>query len=179
MTARPGTGGAVAGAAEARALLASGTAREVLARIVPGDPLALRGRIAARLAREALLCDAEHALLSAQALCAWHAAGGLAAPSVTAWLDERVEAALAGVLAEPEPGASLATFALPLGLDPGPLAGALARFARLPPGERHAFVALVLDGGDADRVARARGLSLTELARRARAALEVFRRSPA
>jgi hypothetical protein len=37
----------------------------------------------------------------------------------------------------------------------------------------------VLDGGDADRVARARGLSLTELARRARAALEVFRRSPA
>jgi hypothetical protein len=158
----------------ARALLGSGPPREVLARIVPDDPLALRRRVGARLAEGALLCDAEQVLLRAQALCAWHARSGREAPDLERWLDERVDEALAAILAEAEPGDALAAFATPLALDAAALAEACARFDRLPVEQREAFFALVLaDGGD--RAARARGLSLTELARRARAALEPFR----
>ena len=43
-----------------RRLLAGGGAREVLARIVPGDPLGIRRRVATRLRAEALLLDGDH-----------------------------------------------------------------------------------------------------------------------
>ncbi len=163
-------------------LLRTGTAHEVLARIVPEDPLGLRARIGSRLAELALLCDLERVLLTAQALCALEARSWRGEPELSGWLAERVEEALATVLAE-DGGASerrlaepFPLFAAQLALDAHVLAAACGRFNRLPFEQREAFFALVLDAGGADRLARARGLSLSELARRARAGLEPFLR---
>lgn len=167
--------------ARARELLLTGTSREVLARIVPEDPLHLSARLSLRLAQRALLLDLEPTLLRAQALCALHAATWRGEPALSCWLDQRVEEALAAGLSEElcegVGAAPLALFAAPLALDPRHLARACARFNRLPFEQREAFFALVLDALGADRLARARGLSLSELVRRARAALEIFRRA--
>ncbi len=172
-------GEAAPGESRAHELLLTGTRHEVLARIVPEDPLELGARLGARIAERALLLDVERALLCAQALCALHAVSWRGEPALAGWLDLRVEEALTAVLSEEsqEGGNAepLALFAAPLGLDPRNLARACARFNRLPFEQREAFFALVLDGVAADRLARARGLSLSELARRARAGLELFR----
>jgi len=170
--------GAEAGGA-AQHLLLTGSAAEVLARIVPEDPLGLRGRIGVRLEERALLLDPEGVLLAAQALCALHAPLWRGEPPLDTWLEERVEEALAECLAEdalgPPRAAGLEAFARPLSLEPVSLAMACARFHRLPFEAREAFFALVLDARAPERLARARGLSLSDLARRARAALELFR----
>lgn len=148
---------------------------------MPEDPLELGARLGARITERALLLDVERALLSAQALCALHAASWRGEPALARWLDQRVEEALATVLSEESLEADsaepLELFAAPLALDPRDLARACARFNRLSFEQREAFFALVLDGVAADRLARSRGLSLTELARRARAGLELFRRA--
>jgi hypothetical protein len=164
-------------------LLLTGTPREVLARIVPEDPLGLRQRIGARIAARALLLDVESLLLRAQALCSLRAAAWRGDPELGVWLDQRVEEALAAVESDgpdqPEVAPApedLALFAAPLALEPGALARGCARFNRLPFEQREAFQAVVLDAVAVDRLARARKLSLTELLRRARAGLDVFRR---
>ncbi len=168
----------------ARELLWTGTPREVLARLVPEDPLGLRARVAQRLGERALLCDAERVLLIAQATCALQASTWRGDPDLPTWLAARVEEALSVVLTEEASGLDggrrdpLRTFAEPLALDPRRLAAACARFNRLPFEQREAFFALVLDSTGLDRLARARGLSLSELARRARAGLQVFRPAP-
>jgi hypothetical protein len=174
---RPGSDGAPGAARE---LLLFGTPREVLARIVPEDPLGLRERIGARVIARALLLDVERVLLQAQALCSLRAAAWRGRPELDVWLDQRVEEALAAALSD-EPGEAqspedLALFAAPLALEPSALARGCARFNRLPYEQREAFHAVVLDTVALDRLARARKLSLSELARRARAGLEVFRR---
>jgi len=169
------------GAPGAAALLLTGTAREVLARLVPEDPLGLRQRLAARVRARALLVDLEPVVLHALASCALRAAGWRGEPELERWLDERAEESLGAYLAgdtdERDEGmaGALAHFAPPLSLDARALSGACARFNRLPFEQREAFFALVLDQVAADRLARARGLSLPELARRARSGLEVFR----
>jgi hypothetical protein len=158
-------------------LLTLGTPREVLARIVPEDALGLRGRIGRRLEADALLLDAERVLLRAQGLCALRAAAWRGEPELGRWLDERVEEALAAVLAEDGAGEreALEPFVASLASDPRALSAACARFNRLPFDQREAFFALVLDAAGPDALARERKLSLSELARRARAALELFR----
>lgn len=165
------------GAERVHELLLTGTAREVLARILPEDPLGLRVRLAGRVRERALLLDLEPVLLRTLALCALHAALWRGEPELERWLAERVEEALASALAEEPEGASSATpmaIAAPLALGPRELARACGRFNRLAFEQREAFFALVLDGVAADRLARARRLSLPELARRARAGLEIF-----
>lgn len=157
----------------ARDLLWAGTPREVLARIVPEDPLGLRALVGARLRERALLCDAERVLLIAQVQCALQAVHWRGQPELSSWLLERVEEALALTLAEDWTSFEL-PFAVPLAVDPRRLAVACWRFNRLPFEQREAFFVLVLDSTGADRAARARGLSLSELARRARAALQLF-----
>src|SRR5262245_65775730 len=61
-------------------LILTGSAREVLARIVPDDPLGLRARVGTCLRARALLCDAERVLLKAQAECAARAPAWRGAP---------------------------------------------------------------------------------------------------
>jgi hypothetical protein len=170
-----------AGACRSRAheLLLTGTPREVLARIVPDDPLGLRVRVGARISERALLLDVEQVLLRAQALCSLHAIAWRGEPELEEWLAARVEEALGAALCE-EPDEScvpeaLAPFATPLELDPLLLSASCARFNALPFEQREAFLSVVLDAVAVDRLARTRGLSLSELARRARAGLEVFR----
>jgi hypothetical protein len=167
--------------ARAEVLLLTGTPREVLARIVPEDPLDLRARVGARISERALLLDVEHVLLRAQALCSLHAAAWRGEPELEEWLAQRVEEALAAVLSGEEgesPGPEdLALFAAPLELDPRALATSCARFNELPFEQREAFLTVVVDAVAVDRLARARRLSLSELARQARADLEAFRRA--
>jgi hypothetical protein len=164
------------------ALLWGGAPHEILARIVPDDPLGLRALVAGRLSERAFLCDAERVLLIAQAHCALQSSSWRGVPELPTWLEERVEDALASVLSEEGSAAegglaeSLGLFAEPLGLGAVDLAQACARFNRLPFEQREAFFALVLESAGADRLARTRGLSLSELARRARAGLLPFRR---
>lgn len=163
------------------ALLLVGTPPEVLARIVPEDPLGLRPRLVAHTTARALLVDTERLLLRAQALCALHSFHWRGEPELERWLDQRAEEALTLFLAEEqsalEGGAlePLEPFARPLALDPFALADACARFNRLALEQRRAFVALVLEAAEPDRLARGARVSLSELFRRARAGLELFR----
>jgi DNA-directed RNA polymerase specialized sigma24 family protein len=68
----------------------------------------------------------------------------------------------------------LALLAEPLALDARRLGRACSRFNDLPEPVRQAFFALVLEGSGPAEVARRSGCSVTEIARRARRALDVF-----
>jgi len=181
------------------ALLLTGSAREVLARLLVDDPLRLGERAAALLAARALLLDAERLRLAALVLCALRAREWRGRPALGRWLEERLEEALADALAEDEEpprerphgrerdgrerdgrerdgrAGSWAELGTSVGLDGRELRAGCARFNRLPREQREAFFALVLEGASPDAESRARGLTLTEFARRARAALEALR----
>lgn len=168
----------VPSSAEAAWLL-HGSPRAVLGRIVPEDPLGLRARVAARIAGQALLFDLDRALLRVQASVALRAGAWRGEPELGVWLEERIDEALTHLLdegqARADTGAGLARLCDPLGLDGTRLEAACRRFNRLPLDSRRAFFALVLEGAHPDGLARANGLVLGELARRARAALGPFR----
>ncbi len=159
-------------------LLTTGTPREVLARIVPGDPLDLRRRVALRLRSQALLLDCEQVLLGAFARTAYRSGTWRGRPELEPWLagivDETIEDALTELEAEPGPGDLFAIFATPLGLEPRELREGCARFNRLPTEDREAFLHLVLEDGPQESFCRERGLRVAELVRRARRALEVL-----
>lgn len=169
--------------AERAARLLAGTPREILARIVPGDPLQIRPRVAGRVRGRALLLDTDRVLVRALALCARQADRWRGRPALEAWLEACVDQAIDDLLAEapgggtaaelPQPGV-FELLAEPLGLDPPGMRQACARFNRLDEPVRRAFFALVLEGRDLDALARAAGVSATEVARRARRGLDVF-----
>ncbi len=169
------------------ALLQTGTRREVLARIVPGDPLGLRARLAARLRERSLLLDAERILLRALALTAYRASVWRGRPELDAWLGAIADEAIENALDDPvqgeeaergssEPDDPFALFGSPLGIEGRELRAACARFNRLSRESREAFFLLVLDEVPPDALCRDSGLSAPELARRARRALETLRR---
>ena len=185
-------------AADWRAWLAGGTPREVLARIVQGDPLEVRGRVARELRERALLFDADRVHLRALARCARAAPAYRGRPALDAWVDARVSEALLELLREDderrdeeprgvEPDAALVALAKPLGLDPERLARACRAFNRLPVEDRRAFFRLVLERRSLDELAcdsrsvtrratrgASDGASATSLARGARRALRVL-----
>lgn len=167
------------------ALLHGRSPREILGRIVPNDPLRMRGRVGRLLETQALLLDADRVHLRALALCARAAVRYRGRPELESWLEARAEEALREVLEEGEetlPGDAAATreqgafesLAPPLGLDAGEMKRACARFNRLPAAERRAFFELVLRARSLDDLARSHGEGATEIARRARRALEVL-----
>ncbi len=183
---------AAAGRPELVALLARGTPREILARIVPDDPLGLRERVRNRLRERAFLLDVERVHLRALARCASRAPRYRGRPALDVWLDRRVEEAIEDVrlLCEEPPGEpsdetgrlrpdAIEHFAAALGLDAAALREGLASFHELPAGEREVFFRLVLEGGSLDEVARALKLSGGETARRARRAFEAVLTTPA
>ena len=152
-----------------------GGARRVLARLLEGDPLLLRPRVAARLRARCLLLDAERVLLSALATCAREGAARRQRPGFERWLDEVVERAVDERLQRcEEPSAAFVELALPLGFEPGHLARASARFNALDGAARRAFFELVLVGRDLDDGTVHRGRDAVALARDARRALHVF-----
>jgi len=82
----------------------------------------------------------------------------------------------AGGVAQPEPGreqgGAFAALARPLGLEPRAMGRACLAFNRLPLPERRAFHALVIAGRTLDEIASESGESATDIARRARRALD-------
>lgn len=148
-----------------RAWLAGGTPREVLARIVQGDPLEVRERVARKLREDALLFDADRVQLRTLARCARAAPSYRGRPELDKWLDALVDEALRDLLREdderaapgataPEPEGALVELSRPLGLDARSLAVACRAFNRLPVDERRAFFRLVLEGRSLDELAR-------------------------
>jgi hypothetical protein len=82
----------------------------------------------------------------------------------------------AGAIAQPElvreQGGAFAALARPLGLEPRAMGRACLAFNRLPLPERRAFHALVIAGRTLDEIASESGESATDIARRARRALD-------
>ena len=165
----------------ARALLSGATPREVLARLVAGDPLGLRARVASTLASEALFLDPDRAFLRAAAHVARFAPRYRGQPELEAWLAARVLAALRelaeeaheGALHERATPAPLAELAKKLKLDPGALARACAALNACERLERRAFRALVIEARELDVAARDIGSTPSETGRAARRAIEI------
>jgi len=158
-----------------RALLCGGTPREVLARIVDGDPLGLRPRIAAALRAGAWLMDADRVLIRALALCARRGSTYRGRPPIDEWLDARVQESIDDLLeaehAQPPPTTgAFSDLARPLSLSPERLRAACARFHARPREEREAYVRLVLDR----RPLEESGAEPLETARRARRAIQAL-----
>jgi DNA-directed RNA polymerase specialized sigma24 family protein len=158
----------------------AGSPREVLARIVPGDPLEVRARVAEALRAECVLLDADRVHLRALALVARAAPRYAGRPALAAWIADSARQAIQEILREDaesarlELDAAFVELARPLGLDPEALRRGCAAFNRLPRGSRAAFVALLLEGRSLDELAREAGESATAVARRARQALDAL-----
>jgi DNA-directed RNA polymerase specialized sigma24 family protein len=173
------------------ALFAGGSAREILSRIVQGDPLELRDHIARRMRVESYLLDADRVHLRALARCARAAVRYRGRPELGEWLAAIVDESIAELLVEdheappserhaasqpigPPHAGAFSALARPLGLDPEAMRGACVLFNRLPAPERRAFFDLVIEGRELDSIAQTSGESATEIARRARRALDVL-----
>jgi len=166
-------------------LLLLGTEREILARIVPEDPLGILPRASRRLREEHLAMDVDRVALRAFALCASRASAWRGRPGLGAWLDERVDEAIAGLQREDRarlassapaaPGGAFSTFAAPLGLDAAALGHACTRLNSLPRGDREALYLFAVDGQSPEHIDADRGHTVSEYGRRARRALDVLR----
>jgi hypothetical protein len=182
--------------------LLSGSPREVLARLVRDDPLEVRARVATRLRADALLLDGDRVHLRVLARISRASASYRGRPELSDWIDGAVagsieelvreehesarsrsagrsdrvrERSSPSALATASPGTdAFTTLAAPLGLDPRSMRDACAAFDVLPFADRNAFFDLVLEAGDLDVAARAAGVSASEIARRARRALDAI-----
>lgn len=156
-----------------------GSPREVLARIVAGDPLDVRAAVADVLRAECVFLDADRVHLRALARVA-RAASRFAASrtDLAAWIRTEVAGAVAEILREeyesrpPDPGTAFTQFARPLGLDPEAIRRGCIAFNRLPHSDRFAFCALVVRNVGLDALARETGIPPSELGRRARRGLD-------
>ena len=164
------------------AALGGGTPGEVLARIVPGDPLELRPLVARTVRSEALLVDGERAHLRALALCASGAASRPAA--LDRWLEEQVARAVREVADEQSRSdrdapptrrtGALEDLARTLGLSLEHARAACVAFNRLPRDQRSAFLRFAVEGRALEELAGDERASAVEVARRARRALETL-----
>lgn len=184
--AQPGLEPTSSGAARWTALFAGGSAREILSRIVQGDPLSLRDQVARRMRDAAYLLDADRVHLRSLARCARAAVRYRGRPELCEWLAAIVDESMDELVREdqeaarsstPDVGAHPGAFcalARPLGLEPEAMRSACVLFNRLPMPERRAFFDLVIEGRSLDSVAHDSGEGATEIARRARRALDVL-----
>lgn len=173
------------GASAWRTVLA-GTPREVLARLVNGDPLGVRGGVASRLGSGCVLLDADRIHLRVVARIARSAGRYRGRPAVDEWVDGHVlrivaeviredhEAARGRASTEKEAPDAFTALAGPLGLDPRSMRKACSSFNVLPLADRTAFFDLVLRNRSLDDLVKELGESATQIARRARRALDVI-----
>lgn len=173
-----------------REWLAGGSAREVLARIVPEDPLGVREHVARALRDGCFLLDAQRVALRCFALVARHSVRYRGRPELDEWLQILARESVAAILRddtecerrpsvpgrEPgrEHGEAFRALARPLGLEPGAMGRACLAFNRLTSADRGAFFALVIASRPLDELVRESGESATEIARRARRALDIL-----
>ena len=162
-----------------------GSPRRVLARILTGDPLGLRERVAEALERRALSLDPDSLHLAALARVAHAAPSWDGDEPLASWLVRQVDAALDDRLREEASAVRegqafgdgpsvLRDLARPLAVDPGQLRAACSALNHCPTVERRAFVRVVLDREDPETAAAAEGVSLVALSRRARTALDAI-----
>jgi hypothetical protein len=161
------------------ARLLHGNPREILARIVPGDPLALRALIADRLDERHLIADADRLQLQLLIRVARHAAVAGARGELRAWLLARLDPLLDELATAKPASAGDATasgavdgFARSLGIDPPRARRAIAALNACTVQQRRAFHGLVLLRRGLDELARAEQVNASELGRRARVALD-------
>jgi hypothetical protein len=183
-------GGSVAGntfsakrnaAASRRECLRGANPAQVLACLVQGDPLGVRVAVRAALVRRALLLDADRAYLRCLARCARYATDLRAHAALGRWLAQHVDAAIDELLRsearldplplDPTPSV-FAQLARPLELDPDQARSACVAFNACAYQDRRAFFDVFLRGLALDQVAGTEGISASELARRARTALD-------
>lgn len=168
-----------------RAILSGASPREVLARLMAGDALGLRARIALALREHCLVLDADRVFLRAAARIARYASRYRGQPELDEWLRGQLDDALAelveddaelvsGSAAALEAASGLSDLARPLGFSGSELHAACSAFNRLPLEQRRAFRALVLEAREPDLCAAELGVPAVELARGARRALEVL-----
>jgi len=160
--------------------LATGSPREVLARLVDGDPLGVRTLVAERLSGSRRLLDAERVTLRTLAGVARFACRYRGRPVFSAWLKERCDEAIVDVLQEEreaaassvklasDPSEAFTLLAEPLGIDAHDARRACVALHDCTFEERDAFFALVLEARSLDEVAADRDCEPTLLARRAR-----------
>ena len=191
------------GSASSWQTLLSGSPREVLSRLVQDDPLGVRAQVAMRLRADALLLDGDRAHLRTLARISRASGSYRGRPGLTEWvaiavtesveelvreMHEQVRRPTRGrddsaskVAGAPTTTSNVARdadafeiLAGPLGLDPGSMRTACAAFDVLPFADRAAFFDLVLESKDLDACARAAGVNASEIARRARRALDAI-----
>jgi DNA-directed RNA polymerase specialized sigma24 family protein len=167
-----------------RSVLGGMSPREILARLLQGDPLGLRNVVAARLASRAYLFDADRVHLRALAHCARYGVRYRGTPPLETWLEEIVDQALLdllredadaerrGVAADAEELAAFVDLARPLGLEPATMRRVCLAHNLLREPERRAFHGLVIARRTLEDVARSLGQSGVEVARLARRGLE-------
>ena len=162
-----------------RALL-FGSPREVLARISAGDPLGIRERVAACLGRERLLLDANRLHLRSLAHCAHRALRLRASEGLPGFLDGCVADAARELVREDREsargtggdGGAFAALGGPLGLDVALVRRACTSFNDCAYDDRRACLELLVEGRSIDELAKRDGVSVSEVARRARRALD-------
>lgn len=164
-----------------RALFAPSSPKDVLARLVQDDPLGLRARIAIELRDACYLIDADRVELRALARVARAAPRYDGRPELRAWLSSLVRESIEELVrdeverdASLDASGALHELARPLGLEGASMQRACAAFNRAPLAERRAFFALVIDGRALEDVCGASGESATDVARRARRALDLI-----
>jgi len=175
-----------AGDLDWRALFEARSPREVLARLVEGDPLRLRERCAQRVRSQALLLDVQRLQLRTVAHVARHAGTYRGTPPLDVWIAERVRKALTELLDEDEARRSLRDIPeLPsdqrllavanvLGIEPEVLARGLSVFNRAPSDVRSAFCEMVLDGVSPAEWSAANGFSVERAKAAVRRALWIL-----
>jgi len=163
--------------------LATGTPREVLARLVDGDPLGVRAVVAERLKTSRRLLDAERVSLRTFARVARFACRYRGRPEFSTWLaeccddaiddilDEEREAAVSESASAAAPSEAFALLAEPLGIDSFQARRACVAIHDCTFEERDAFFEIVLAARSLDDVAQEKDCAPTLLARRARRVL--------
>jgi hypothetical protein len=155
-----GEGGSEAGQtplADPSELFAGGSPREVLGRLLDGDPLDLAGRTRSRLKEKALLLDVERWTLRSMARVAFAAPRWDGSLALIEWIDQLVDRAAGDLLdedraalreppAQDESDSRYAFLTQALGIEPGIALRACVVFNDLPDHVRRAFWALVVEG---------------------------------
>lgn len=160
--------------------------RDLLERLVVGDPLGLRGLARDELARRALLWDADALARKALARVAWRAGAEGRRRLGGAFARACLDGALADLdrpgADDPDEARDFERLGLALGFDGAAVARACRAHNRMGAADRLAFRRLVVEGADLDATAHELGLDASSLVRAARRVLERFfvaLRSPA
>lgn len=147
-----------AGELDWRALFEGSSPRDILRRLVDGDPLGLRARCEQRIRLQALLLDVDRLSLRATAHVARHSLAYRGTPPLDVWVAERIRKSLTELLDEDDERSSaraiptaprderLLAIADALGLEPELFARGVATFNRAPFTVRSALCGMLLDG---------------------------------